>query len=221
MKKIFKYSFYLALLVLFLIWFANYRVTNTTKEQLYSSVHEIPHNKVGMVLGTTKLLAGGYVNYYFTYRIEATAALYKAGKIDYIVVSGDHSRNDYNEPKDMEQALIEQGVPKEKIYLDYAGLRTLDSVYRMQAIFGQDSFTIISQPFHNERAVYIANHLDLKTVAYNAQDVSRNFGFKTMLREKFARVKVLLDNLINKKPKHLGAPVQIGEGIIQERAQDK
>ncbi|OJR64324.1 protein SanA, partial [Escherichia coli] len=191
-------------LVLFLIWFANYRVTNTTKEQLYSSVNEIPHNKVGMVLGTTKLLAGGYVNYYFTYRIEATAALYKAGKIDYIVVSGDHSRNDYNEPKDMEQALIEQGVPKEKIYLDYAGLRTLDSVYRMQAIFGQDSFTIISQPFHNERAVYIANHLDLKTVAYNAQDVSRNFGFKTMLREKFARVKVLLDNLINKKPKHLG-----------------
>ncbi|MCO7724471.1 YdcF family protein [Myroides odoratimimus] len=221
MKKIFKYSFYLALLALFLIWFANYRVTNTTKEQLYSSVNEIPHNKVGMVLGTTKLLAGGYVNYYFTYRIEATAALYKAGKIDYIVVSGDHSRNDYNEPKDMEQALIEQGVPKEKIYLDYAGLRTLDSVYRMQAIFGQDSFTIISQPFHNERAVYIANHLDLKTVAYNAQDVSRNFGFKTMLREKFARVKVLLDNLINKKPKHLGVPVQIGEGIIQKRAQDK
>ncbi|WP_025124545.1 SanA/YdcF family protein [Myroides odoratimimus] len=221
MKKIFKYTFYLALLALFLIWFANYRVTNTTKEQLYSSVHEIPHNKVGMVLGTTKLLAGGYVNYYFTYRIEATAALYKAGKIDYIVVSGDHSRNDYNEPKDMEQALIEQGVPKENIYLDYAGLRTLDSVYRMHAIFGQDSFTIISQPFHNERAVYIANHLDLKTVAYNAQDVSRNFGFKTMLREKFARVKVLLDNLINKKPKHLGTPVLIGEGIIQQRAQDK
>ncbi|MDM1528337.1 SanA/YdcF family protein [Myroides odoratimimus] len=221
MKKIFKYTFYLALLALFLIWFANYRVTNTTKDQLYNSVHEIPHNKVGMVLGTTKLLAGGYVNYYFTYRIEATAALYKAGKIDYIVVSGDHSRNDYNEPKDMEQALIERGVPKEKIYLDYAGLRTLDSVYRMNVIFGQDSFTIISQPFHNERAVYIANHLDLNTVAYNAQDVSRNYGFKTMLREKFARVKVLLDNLINKKPKYLGAPVLIGEGKIQKRAQDK
>ncbi|MDM1396196.1 SanA/YdcF family protein [Myroides odoratimimus] len=221
MKKIFKYTFYLALLALFLIWFANYRVTNTTKDQLYNSVHEIPHNKVGMVLGTTKLLAGGYVNYYFTYRIEATAALYKAGKIDYIVVSGDHSRNDYNEPQDMEQALIEKGVPKEKIYLDYAGLRTLDSVYRMNVIFGQDSFTIISQPFHNERAVYIANHLDLNTVAYNAQDVSRNYGFKTMLREKFARVKVLLDNLINKKPKYLGAPVLIGEGKIQKRAQDK
>ncbi|MDR0195274.1 MAG: YdcF family protein [Myroides sp.] len=221
MKKIFKYGLYLVCILILTTWFANYRVTKTTKEQLYNSVSEIPHNKVGVVLGTTKLLAGGFVNYYFTYRIDATVALYKAGKIDYIVVSGDHSRNDYNEPKDMEQALIEHGIPKEKIYLDYAGLRTLDSVYRMKAIFGQDSFTIISQPFHNERAVYIANHLDLKTVAYNAKDVSRNYGFKTMLREKLARVKVLLDNLINKKPKYLGNPVNIGEGVIQERAQDK
>lgn len=221
MKKIFKYGLYLLSIIILITWFANYRVTKTTKEQLYNSVEQIPHNKVGVVLGTTKLLASGNVNYYFTYRIEATAALYKAGKIDYIVVSGDHSKNDYNEPKDMEQALIEHGVPKEKIYLDYAGLRTLDSVYRMKEIFGQESFTIISQPFHNERAVYIANHLDLNTVAFNAQDVSRNFGFKTMLREKFARVKVLLDNLINKKPKYLGQPVTIGEGIIQERAQDK
>lgn len=218
MKKVLKYGVYLILCVILLTWFANYRVSKTTQYQLYTSVNTIPHNKVGVVLGTTKLLAGGYINYYFTYRIEATAALFKAGKIDYIVVSGDHSRNDYNEPKDMEQALIELGIPQDKIYLDYAGLRTLDSVFRMKAIFGQDNFTIISQPFHNERAIYIANHLDLNTVAFNAKDVSRNYGFKTMLREKLARVKVLLDNLFNKKPKYLGEPIVIGEGVIQERA---
>lgn len=213
-----KRLFYLIIIALFvallLLLFANYRVKATTEKQLYDSTETIPHNKVGLVLGTAKHLASGRLNYYFTYRIEAAAALYLSGKLDYIVVSGDNSRKDYNEPEDMKMALIEKGIPEEKIYLDYAGFRTLDSVYRMKEIFGQDEFTIISQPFHNERAVYIANHLDLKTIAFNAQDVTRHYGFKTLIREKFARVKVLLDNLISKKPKYLGEPIEIGSQDI-------
>lgn len=208
-----------ALLAIFLfVVYANYRVGSTTKNQLFNEVQDIPHNKVGLVLGTAKYLNSGHLNYYFQYRIDATVALYNAGKIDYIVVSGDNSRKDYNEPEDMETALIKKGIPKDKIYLDYAGFRTLDSVYRMSAIFGQGAFTIISQPFHNERAVYIANHLDLQTVAFNAQDVSKKYGFKTMLREKLARVKVMLDNITAKEPKFLGAPVEIGENKTQDKA---
>lgn len=208
-----------ALLAIFLfVVYANYRVGSTTKNQLFNEVQDIPHNKVGLVLGTAKYLNSGHLNYYFQYRIDATVALYNAGKIDYIVVSGDNSRKDYNEPEDMEAALIKKGIPKDKIYLDYAGFRTLDSVYRMCAIFGQDAFTIISQPFHNERAIYIANHLDLHTVAFNAQDVSKKYGFKTMLREKLARVKVMLDNITSKEPKFLGTPVEIGENKIQDKA---
>ncbi|MBB1140315.1 vancomycin high temperature exclusion protein [Myroides sp. WP-1] len=219
MKKIIFSIGILSILVLLFIWIANVQVSSSTKEQLFDTVDHIPYNKVGMVLGTAKQLNGGQLNYYFTYRIEAAAKLYHAGKISFIVVSGDNSRTGYNEPKDMEEALIEQGVPKDHIYLDYAGFRTLDSVYRMKAIFNEDSFTIISQPFHNERAVYIANHLQLKTVGFNAQDVTRKYGFKTLLREKFARVKVLLDNLINKKPKYLGSPILIGEGLKQEKVE--
>lgn len=198
------------IVIIGIILFADYTVKSTTKEQLYDNTNDIPHNNVGVVLGTTKYLKGGFINYYFSYRIKATTDLYKAGKIDYIVVSGDNSRSDYNEPEDMKQALIENGVPENHIYMDYAGLRTLDSVYRMKAIFGKDSFTIISQPFHNARAVYIANYLNLNTVGYNAQDVTAKFGFKTMLREKFARVKLLLDKILNKKPKFLGEPIEIG-----------
>ncbi|MGG5507953.1 MULTISPECIES: SanA/YdcF family protein [unclassified Myroides] len=204
-------------LVLLFIWIANIQVSSSTKSQLFDAVDPIPYNKVGLVLGTAKQLNSGQLNYYFTYRIEAAAKLYHAGKISFIVVSGDNSHTGYNEPRDMEKALIEQGVPKDHIYLDYAGFRTLDSVYRMKAIFNEDSFTIISQSFHNERAVYIANHLQLKTVGFNAQDVTRKYGFKTLLREKFARVKVLLDNLINKKPKYLGPQILIGEGLKQEK----
>lgn len=210
MKKLFYLILIAIISVLLLLYFANYTVKATTEKQLYDKTEGIPHNKVGLVLGTAKHLANGQLNYYFTYRIEAAAALYKSGKLEYIVVSGDNSRKDYNEPEDMKLALIEKGIPEEKIYLDYAGFRTLDSVYRMKEIFGQDEFTIISQPFHNERAVYIANHLDLKTIGFNAQDVTRHYGFKTLIREKFARVKVLLDNLISKKPKYLGAPIKIG-----------
>ena len=207
------------LLLLAFIWWANAQVSSNTKEQLFDQVERVPHHKVGMVLGTAKYLGSGQLNYYFTYRMEAVAQLYHAGKIDFVVVSGDNSRDNYNEPKDMEEALIEKGIPKDKIYLDYAGFRTLDSVYRMQAIFNEDAFTIISQPFHNERAVYIANHLGLKTVGFNAQDVTRKYGFKTLLREKFARVKVLLDQLIDKKPKYLGPKVLIGEGLKQEKVE--
>lgn len=219
MKRIMLGIGLLGIALLLFIWWANAQVSSSTKDQLFDEIDQVPHHKVGMVLGTSKYLNGGQLNYYFTYRIEAAAELYHAGKIDFIVVSGDNSRENYNEPKDMEEALIERGVPKDHIYLDYAGFRTLDSVYRMQAIFNEDTFTIISQPFHNERAVYIANHLNLQTVGFNAQDVTRKYGFKTLLREKFARVKVLLDHFIDKKPKYLGPQILIGEGLKQEKVE--
>lgn len=219
MKRIILGIGILSATLLVFIWAANTLVSSSTKAQLFDRVDQVPYNKVGLVLGTAKQLSSGQINYYFTYRIEAAAQLYHAGKIEFIVVSGDNSHLHYNEPKDMEEALIERGVPKDHIYLDYAGFRTLDSVYRMKAIFNEDSFTIISQPFHNERAVYIANYLDLQTVGFNAQDVTRKYGFKTLLREKFARVKVLLDNLFHKKPKYLGPQVLIGTGLKQEKVE--
>ncbi|MTG98952.1 MULTISPECIES: vancomycin high temperature exclusion protein [Myroides] len=214
MKKLIKLFLLLSVGLFVFVFLCNSYVKKSTQESLYDSVDDIPHNTTALVLGTSKYLQGGSLNYYFTFRIEAAAKLFKAGKVDYILVSGDNSHQNYNEPKDMKQALIEKGIPADKIYLDYAGLRTLDSVYRAFAIFGQKSFTIVSQPFHNERAIFIANNLDLQTIGYNAQDVTRKFGFKTLIREKFARVKVILDNLFGKKPKYLGEQIIIGKDPI-------
>lgn len=135
--------------------------------------------------------------------------MYKAGKIEVIVISGDNSRNDYNEPEDMKNELMRHGVPENKIYLDYAGFRTLDSIVRMEKIFGQKSFTVISQKFHNERAIYIAHAQGLHAIGYNAEDVNIYRGFKTQVREKFARVKLFLDLWTGKEPKFLGEPVII------------
>ena len=189
----------------------NIVINKTTDNLIYNDVNLIPHNKVGLILGTSKYLKSGQKNMYFVHRIDAAAKLYNAGKIDFFVISGDNSRKTYNEPLDMKNELIHQGIPEGKIYLDYAGFRTYDSVIRMNKIFGQTTFTIISQEFHNQRACYIAKRLGLNSIGFNAKDVSSYNGFKTNLREKFARVKVFIDFLIDKEPKFLGESIEIGE----------
>ena len=109
----------------------------------------------------------------------------------------------------MKEELLKNGIPENRIFLDYAGFRTYDSVIRMSKIFGQNSFTVISQEFHNRRAIYIARHFGLNVTGFNAKDVDIYNGFKTKLREKFARVKVFIDILTNKQPKFLGEQIEI------------
>jgi len=109
----------------------------------------------------------------------------------------------------MKTDLMAGGVPENAIFIDYAGFRTLDSVVRIKEIFSQEKFTIISQHFHNERAVYLAHKHRLNAIAYNAKDVDKYFGFKTNMREKLARVKVFIDFLTNKTPKFLGEKIEI------------
>ena len=196
-------------LSLILIIFADSRIKNSTHDKVFNRITALPANKVGLLLGTSKFLRSGKPNQYFQNRIWATVELYRLKKIKYIVISGDNSRKNYNEPEDMKVELLKYGIPENSIFLDYAGFRTFDSVYRMNEIFGQVSFTIISQEFHNERAIYIGQSLNLKPIGFNAKDVDVYNGIKTKVREKFARVKMLFDLCINKKPKFLGDKIKI------------
>lgn len=193
------------------VFVINFWVEKDSESYLFNDLETIPKNEVGLVLGTSKYLKNGNKNLFFFHRIDAASALYKAGKIKFIIVSGDNSNKNYNEPEDMRNELILRGVSPEDIYLDYAGLRTLDSVVRSKEIFGQTKVTIISQKFHNERAVFIAHNKNIEAIGFNAKEVSVYYGFKTKLREKFARIKVFIDLfLINKSPKYLGEKVHIG-----------
>ena len=211
--KIIKRLFLLGLLILcgalLSLYFSNKIVENHAKDKLFSNTESISYNKVGLLLGTGKYLRNGRINLFYTNRIKATIELFKAGKISYVIISGDNSRKDYDEPTDMMNDLIVGGIPKEKIYLDYAGFRTLDSVVRCKEIFGQEKITIISQKFHNERAIYIAYNKDIKAIGYNAKAVPEAFGRKTLRREYFARVKLMLDLIIGKDPKFLGDKITI------------
>ena len=191
------------------IYFCNKKITDSAEGKLYSDTQLIPFNKVGLLLGTSKYVAGHYINPYYQYRIEAAVSLLKSGKIKYIIVSGDNGHQEYNEPKQMQTDLVKAGIDSSKIYLDYAGFRTFDSMVRLKEIFGQDSATVISQQFHNERALYIASQEGITAIGFNARDVSESMGFRVLAREKFARVKVFLDYLFGKKPKFLGEQVKI------------
>ena len=184
-------------------------VTASTRKQLYSSVNNTPHNKTGLLLGTSKYLKHGLLNYYYQYRIDAAVALFQAGKIDFILISGDNSKAHYNEPETMQADLIARGIPREKIFLDYAGFRTLDSILRCREVFGENKITVISQPFHNQRALFIANRKGIEAIGFNAKDVNRSGGFRTQVREKFARVKMLLDLAFDKQAKFYGEKIKI------------
>lgn len=199
------------LLLFIFILRSNLAIEAKASELTFNSVDDIQKNKVGLVLGTSKYLRDGRTNLFFLYRVQAAVELYNQGKIDYILVSGDNGHVSYNEPKEFRKELIKRGIPKEKIYLDYAGFRTLDSMVRAKEVFGLEEVTVISQQFHNERAIYIAKKNGLEAIGFNAQDVQGYSGFKVKTREALARTKVFLDLFLNVQPKFLGEKIAIGE----------
>ena len=201
LKKITFLFLILFVLGIFSVWLANLTVTKSTAKYVTADLSKLGDQKVGLVLGTSEKTGRGYTNYYFKYRIDAAEKLYKSGKVKYLIVSGDNSQKNYNEPEDMMNALIARGIPKDKIYQDFAGFRTLDSVLRAEKIFGQKSFIIVSQKFHNERAVYLARKNNIQAYGFNAEDVKKMGGLKTKTREYLARVKVFVDLLFEVDPK--------------------
>ena len=213
MKKVIKNIFKIFLLLLvagiiFIAW-ANYSIRKESSAFVSYNIADVPETKVALLLGTGKNLNNGMPNAYFYNRIQAAIDLYKSGKIRYIIVSGDNSTKDYNEPEDMQLTLMKYGIPKDRIIMDHAGFRTLDSVVRAKEIFGQNKLVIISQKFHNERAVFLAKKNGIEAFGYNANDVNKYAGLKTNLREYLAKTKVYWDLLFGVQPKFGGKKIII------------
>lgn len=198
------------LLVIAFTLYANIKVQNLAAPRIYSSVDSIPHNKVALLLGTSPLNRIGRPNSYFINRINTAANLYRAHKVDYIIASGDNHIAEYDEPSAMRDSLIAHGVPEDRIVLDYAGFRTLDSVVRSKEVFGCDSITIISQADHDARALYLADANGIEAVAIAAPfRAGRWVRMRLALREWIARDKMMLDILFGVKPHFLGKKISI------------
>lgn len=197
----------LAMLIPALIIGMNLWVVALSKPYIYHQINEIPAKKVGLVLGTSHKVRGGRANQYFTQRMDAAAALYQAGKIQHIIVSGDNRTKYYNEPRQMRIALEERGVPRRDITLDYAGFRTLDSMIRAKRVFGQSNIIVITNNFHLNRAVFIGREHREDVIGFAAGDVGGWQGLRNQLREVAGRVVAFLDvYFLDTQPTYPGPP---------------
>lgn len=191
---------------------AEWYVFSSSEGRIFERSADIPVRAPALVLGCSPTFMGG-PNGYFYNRMDTAAELWRAGKATVFVVSGDNSSHAYNEPEWMKRALVERGVPEDRIVCDYAGLRTLDSVMRMKEVFGVSTMIVVSQAFHNERALAIAGHEGMNAWAVSAPDVpNRSSRVKSWFRERAARVWMMLDLWVwGREPRFLGEPVTLPE----------
>ena len=232
----------IALTSLALILLCHFLIVSNANGKVFSDIEQVTPTEYGLLLGTTpQTRIGRKPNQFFKYRIEAAEQLYKAGKIKKILISGDdNSLDGINEVECMRDTLVSRGIAPTDIFLDGKGYRTLDAVWRAVKLYQAPSFIVISQKFHNERAIYLAEHLNLETsniTGFNAADATSNMAMITYIREYFARVKVFVDIITNKKPiscelseptkstqRHsviesfLGNPVVINDSVIEQIA---
>jgi Uncharacterized membrane protein len=159
----------------------------------YDDLSKLPARPAALVLGTAKFVRGGRENIHYRYRIDAAARLFRAGKVRRIIVSGNGSEAHYNEPLQMQEDLVKLGVPADRIIRDDAGLRTLDSVVRASTVFDQPDCIVVSQPSHNERAIFLDRAMGGKMIAWNARNVPFTVDPRTAVRERLARILAVLD----------------------------
>jgi SanA protein len=203
------YAAVLLLLVAgFIIW-NDHHITMLTQNRIFTDIKTVPHRPVALLLGTSKY-AHRRVNLFYLHRIEAATKLFFSGAVRAILVSGDNAQRAYNEPAMIKRDLVRRGVPADFITLDYAGFRTLDSVVRAKAVFGQDALIVVSQRFHCERAIYLGDALGVNLIGFAVKDVSGPNATKIRRREVFARAKAFLDiHILSAQPKFLGKPVEV------------
>lgn len=204
-RKTTKVLFFVFIIGSVLMLVANIWVVTSTKVNILTDYKDLPDSSVALVLGTSNKLTNGSPNPFFEDRILAAANLFRHGKASRFLLSGDNRTKYYNEPLEMKKALIKAGVPVSAITLDYAGLRTLDSIVRCKEIFGHNKIVIVTQPFHCYRALFISQFYKMDAVALMTDSPMPDNSARVYVREYFARAKAILDlYFLNTAPKHLG-----------------
>ncbi len=192
------------------IFGAHWWIQRGASRYVIGQMANLPRNHVGLVLGTSAYGKGHRRNPHFANRIAAAANLFHTGLVKQLLLSGDNGTRGYDEPADMERALLSLGLRPCRLTRDDAGFRTLDSVVRAKEVFGLRRVTIITDRFHCYRAVFLARHFGLAAVAYPSEEVSVEHSLKSRVREWLADVKACLDvYILHTRPKFLGRPIMI------------
>jgi SanA protein len=174
-----------------------------------SDVAGAPHAQVALLLGA-KVERSGRPSAMLRDRIAVAAKLYRAGKVERVLASGDHGRTDYDEVNAMKRGLIAQGVPPGDVFTDHAGFDTWSSAVRARKVFRVRSALVVTQDFHLARAVWLARRAGLTAHGVSA-DLSGygRQGILSQAREVLARVKAVGDVATGAEPRYLGPEIPI------------
>jgi SanA protein len=198
------------LAIALLSWVAQRHLESLAGPLMKGDPAQLPAVDVALVLGAAPIGPEGGPNRYFERRLDAAAALWRSGKAKYLLVSGDRRPPDYDEPTAMRAGLIARGVPADRIYRDFAGVRTLDSVLRAEQVFGQKRLIIVSQPFHLARALFLAREEGIDAWGLAARDVDRPYSIFTTLRRYPSALRAYYDVWFDTPPRHGGKSIVIG-----------
>lgn len=176
-------------------------ISYVVRDKIYTDIHQLPHREYAVVLGTAKFYAKDVINKYYQYRLVAAKELVESKKIDTLLVSGDNKTPYYNEPKTMTNDLVKMGVSAYRIKQDYAGYNTLDSTLRAKQVYQLPPFVIVSQRFHCERALFIAQYYDIDAICYVAKYPEG--AYQVRIREFLARAGMVFYLLTGKQPETL------------------
>jgi SanA protein len=198
--KLLKFLGKLILIVSIPIIIINSYINYNTSDYLYRDIQKLPSSTYALVLGTSKYLLKGGINVYYDERIEAAHLLLLKNKVDTLILSGDNRNENYDEPERMKQSLIEKGVDEKLIKMDTLGSRTYFSIENYYKKFKDESLTIVSQKFHNQRAVYIARKLGLTAIGFNAKSLPFYRDPITHIREWMAKMKAEFEIYFKGRP---------------------
>jgi vancomycin permeability regulator SanA len=165
----------------------------------------VPAAPVAIVLGA-EVYPGGTPSPFLAARLDIARRLLQAGKVRAILVSGDHSRWDYDEPGAMQVYLVARGVPVQQVVLDYAGFDTYDSCARANRVFGVKKAIGVTQMFHLPRAITLCRHLGVEATGVGDETMKQFHGPWTQgaSREYGAAVKAAYDVATGRDPVFLG-----------------
>ena len=195
--EILKFFFILVEIAVLLMILANVWVVALTNGRTFTKISKVPPRETALVLGTSPRMKSGVSNPYFTKRMDATALLYHHGKIKKIIVSGEKSQG-YDEPFAMKNYLVyQEGVPESIIIEDPKGFKTQASISNCKNIYKKNDIIIVSQGFHNLRALFYARNNNMNALGFDAQDVLSNQSYyRNQSREFLARVSAVVYYLL-------------------------
>ena len=199
----------IAVLLGCLVLVTNLIITRSAGPHIVKSVNDAPKAKVAIVLGAL-VYADGTPSPMLADRLQVGINLYKAGKVQKLLLSGDHGTTTYDEVNAMRTYCLKQGVADQDIFMDHAGFDTYETMYRARDVFKVTDCLVVTQDFHLSRAVYTARALGLQAIGVSADLQSYPNTWRFSLREWPARVKAFYQvDITHPKPKYLGPAIPI------------